>query len=67
MKTMSTLPTKLYAVAIVGEGVIYSRITGPYSRHHDALTALNRLNGYNPRQMKYTIISTPLIWNEDTE
>lgn len=60
---MSTLPTKLYAVAIVGEGVVYSRVIGPYTRRAAALKARDTL----PDVHRWTIISTPLIWNGDTE
>lgn len=68
MKTMSTLPQTFYAVTCVFEGRVYSEITGPYSRHHDALNALNRLNrNRRGRDINYSIIKTDLVWVEDSE
>lgn len=66
MKTMSTLPTKMYAVAAVFAGGVYGPVYGPYSRRGDAVRALKRLHE-SAHHNNYTIISTPLIWNEDTE
>lgn len=66
MKTLSTLPTKLYAVAVVLDGRVYGPVYGPYVRRGDALIARNRLHE-SAHHNDYAIISTPLIWNEDTE
>lgn len=66
MKTMSTLPTKFYGVAAVFAGGVYGPVYGPYVRRGDALIARNRLHE-SAHHNNYTLISTPLIWNEDTE
>ena len=66
MKTMSTLPTKLYAVASVLHGKVYGPVYGSYARRGDAVRALKRLHELSHHN-DYIIISTPLIWNEDTE
>lgn len=66
MKTMSTLPQTFYAVASVLEGRVYSPVYGSYTRRGDAVRALKRLRELSHHN-DYIIISTPLIWNEDTE
>lgn len=64
MKTLSTLPQTLYAVAIVIDGMVYGEVTGPYRRRYDAVTALAELNRIKHNDHRI-VMKTRLSWTED--